>query len=298
MVGPLLVFGMLGGSVLLLIVAVSPPRVDLAAKVGQWDARRAHPTPRGRGEDVASLWSALVGRLEVALARRGIGFNRLRPDLEILGRSLEQHLSAKLMWALGGLLAPNVIVAVWWSAGLVVPLAVPAAGSLLLAAAGFMVPDLAVATAATQRRADLRRVLSCYLDLVHTSLAGGQGIGQSLERAAHVGTGWGFDMIQASLQHAKDSGTSEWEAFAELGKRTRMPELVELGGALGLVADEGSKVRASLAARASTLRKRRLAEMEGEAKTADQSMLLAQLVLAVGLMLFIGYPAMVAATSF
>ena len=73
-----------------------------------------------------------------------------------------------------------------------------------------------------------------------------------------------------------------------------MQELQDLGGALLLVADDGAKVRASLTARASTQRRRQLAEAEGEAAKADQSIQMAQVVLAVGFVLFLGYPAVVA----
>jgi hypothetical protein len=73
-----------------------------------------------------------------------------------------------------------------------------------------------------------------------------------------------------------------------------MPELQDLGGALQLVADDGAKVRASLTARAATARRRQLAEAEGEAAHADQSIEMAQVVLAIGFFLFLGFPAVVA----
>ena len=61
-----------------------------------------------------------------------------------------------------------------------------------------------------------------------------------------------------------------------------------------LVADDGAKVRQSLTARASTQRRRQLAEAEGAAAKADQSMEMAQVVLFIGFVLFLGFPAVVA----
>jgi tight adherence protein C len=125
------------------------------------------------------------------------------------------------------------------------------------------------------------------------SLAGGRGIPEALPTSARIGTGWAFELLQDTLEHARYVGTSPWAALADLGERTGMSELTDLGGALLLVADDGAKVRASLTARASTQRRRQLAEAEGEADKADQSSEMAQVVLAVGFVLFLGYPAVV-----
>ena len=60
-----------------------------------------------------------------------------------------------------------------------------------------------------------------------------------------------------------------------------------------LVADDGAKVRDSLSARAATQRRRQLAEAEGEAEKGDQSIGIAQVVLAIGFLLFLAYPAVI-----
>jgi hypothetical protein len=70
-------------------------------------------------------------------------------------------------------------------------------------------------------------------------------------------------------------------------------ELRDLAAALELVADDGAKIRASLSARAATLRSRELAEVEGKAGERSQSMLVAQLLLCAGFMVFLAYPAVI-----
>jgi len=59
-----------------------------------------------------------------------------------------------------------------------------------------------------------------------------------------------------------------------------------------------AQVRASLTARASTLRRRHLAEIESKAGRAEQSIGIAQVVLAIGFFVFMGFPAMYAVLDF
>jgi hypothetical protein len=73
----------------------------------------------------------------------------------------------------------------------------------------------------------------------------------------------------------------------------RVDELRDMAAALALVADDGAKVRDSLSARAASLRRRELAEIEGRAQARSQSMLVAQLLLATGFLIFLVYPAIV-----
>lgn len=284
----------LGGALCLLVYALVPPRPQLATAVSRWERQRSRQVEittttaetAGRGEQLGR-WMATF------LAQRGITFGKLRTDLALAGKTFETHLARKARYALVGLLLPSVFTSVLLAAGITPPLVLPAAGGLLLAVGFFMLPDLAVTQQADQRRHELRRALSCYLDLVAMSLAGGRGVPEALPTSARIGTGWAFELLQDTLEHAKYVGTSPWAALAELGERTGMSELADLGGALLLVADDGAKVRSSLTARASTQRRRQLAEAVGAAEKADQSIQMAQVVLAVGFVLFLGYPAVV-----
>jgi CHASE3 domain sensor protein len=68
-------------------------------------------------------------------------------------------------------------------------------------------------------------------------------------------------------------------------------ELRDLAAALALVAEDGAQVRESLSARAASMRQRELADVESRAAERSQSMLVAQLLLCVGFLLFLIYPA-------
>jgi hypothetical protein len=70
-----------------------------------------------------------------------------------------------------------------------------------------------------------------------------------------------------------------------------LEELVDLGNALALTADDGAKIRTSLSSRAETMRRRELSEIEGKAGQKSQSMLVAQVLLCAGFLVFLIYPA-------
>jgi hypothetical protein len=60
------------------------------------------------------------------------------------------------------------------------------------------------------------------------------------------------------------------------------------------VGDHGARVRETLAARATTLRRRALSDEEGNAAEADQAMRIAQVLLALGFLVLVAYPALAA----
>ena len=289
----LLAGGLLGGAVWLLVVAVRPPRVDLVAAAGRWERRR-HRYPTAE-EVSAGGRSDRFGRWLVRqAAHRGWQLTSLRADLALLDRTLEAHLVTKVVMAGAGLLLPTLTsAALVVGAGINVPMLGSLLVSLVLAGVFFLVPDYSVKQLAADRRADLRRALSCYLDLVAMSLAGGRGVPEALPTAAAVGQGWGFELLARTVATARSTGVTPWVALGELGERTGISELQDLGSALSLVAHDGAKVRESLSARASSQRRRQLTEAEGDAKKANQSMTVAQIVLALGFLVFLGYPAMV-----
>lgn len=288
----LLAGGLLGAAVWLLLIAVRPPRRDLVAAAGRWEHRRTRYPRTGEGGD-GSIKDRVGDWLSQAARKRGWKFQAISQDLAILDRPLEAHLVSKLMLMVFGLVLPTVLAGLLSWLGLGIPMVSGLVFGLILAAAFWFVPDLSVAEQASHRRSDLRRALACYLDLVAMSLAGGRGVPEALPSAAAIGQGWGFDLIGRTLDTARSSGQTPWMALADLGERTGLGELQDLGSALSLVANDGARVRESLSSRASSQRRRQLAEAEGDAKKANQGMSTAQIVLMLGFLLFLGYPAAV-----
>ena len=71
-----------------------------------------------------------------------------------------------------------------------------------------------------------------------------------------------------------------------------MDELSELAASVALAGAEGAKVRASLAAKATSIRSHALADAQADAEAMSERMSLPVVVLFAGFLLFVGYPAL------
>lgn len=293
MIAALLV-GSAGGIGLLAAAwALVPPRRDLASAVRRFDSQRA--SVRAPDLDDALAWRDKLGRWMAArVSARGLASPSLRADLALLDRTIESHLVSKVTTTAVGLMLPAVVLIVLAIAGVEVGFAIPGLAAIGLGAVFFFLPDLSAIQAAAKRRDEMRRALSCYLDLVSMALAGGRGAPEALPSAAGIGQGWAFELIADTLNHARYSGLTPWEALKNLGDRVQVAELRDLGNALNLVSDDGAKVKESLKARAATARSRQLAESEGSAEKASESIKNAHLLLGFMFLIFLGFPAVAA----
>jgi Flp pilus assembly protein TadB len=292
----LLAGALVGLGLLLLVLAVRPSRVGIAAGIARLDADRQ--APRMSVSDAIlsteglSDWRLRLGsRVAAALAARGLRVQSLRADLAVLGRSLEGFLASTVLFAVLGLLLGPLLVGAGMLVGVDLGLTVPLGLALLFALLCALLPLAAVRREAARRRQDFRHAVGAFLDLVSMNLAGGRGVPEALSAAASIGGGWPFARLRDTLAFARLQGLTPWAALGRLGDEVGLNELRDLSAALTLVADDGAKIRASLAARAATLRRRELAEMEGKAGQRSQSMLVAQMLIVMGYLLFLGYPA-------
>jgi tight adherence protein C len=216
----------------------------------------------------------------------------LRSDLSLVGRTVETHLALSVFSALFGGAGLLVLSGLLVSVIPDLPFSTPVVVALLGIVVGGLLPTVQAASRATVRRRDFRHVVGSFLDLVALNLSGGRGVPEALNSAASVSEGWAMVRIRDCLQSARLQGVTPWMALGELGEQTGVAELRDLSAALELVADDGAKVRQSLAARAASLRRRELADAEGRAQARSQSMLVAQMLLAVGFLIFLIYPAL------
>lgn len=226
------------------------------------------------------------------LEARGLALPaELRRDLALAGRSPSLHLAHTVLGAVGGFGFLLLAVALFSLAAPELGGATPLWAALLGALAGAAIPTLGVRSRADALRRHFRHVVGSFLDLVSMNLAGGRGVPEALQAAASVSPGWAMARVRDSLETARLQGVTPWSALGALGDETGVDELRDLSAALALVADDGAKVRQSLAARATSLRRRELADAEGRAQARSQSMLVAQLLLAMGFLVFLVYPA-------
>ena len=212
-------------------------------------------------------------------------------DLAVLGRSRETHLSEKVTLALVGLLLVPATTAVLGLGGAHLPLPVPLWGSIVCGAAAFWIPDLGIHAEAQERRRDFRHALGAFLDLVVVALAGGGGVETALEDAVSIGNGWAFDHLRHALERARLARETPWAALARVGDELGVPELAELAATVALAGTEGAKVRASLSAKAVSLRVHELTDAEASAQASTERMSLPVVLLFAGFLVFVGYPA-------
>jgi tight adherence protein C len=310
MTGIVLAGALSGIGLLLLVIALQRPqtrgsaapvalaRMDLE-RSRQREATLAAQVAGPRGPSALGPGTEPGARLQLAglLIRRqldaaGIRLPAsLRADLSLIGRSVETQLALTLFGALLGGVGLLVLSSLMVSVVPGMPVTTPVIIALVGVTVGGLLPTAQAASRATVRRRDFRHVVGSFLDLVALNLSGGRGVPEALNSAASVSNGWAMVRLRDCLQAARLQGITPWMALGELGAETGVAELRDLSAALELVADDGAKVRQSLAARAASLRRRELADAEGRAQARSQSMLVAQMLLAIGFLVFLIYPA-------
>jgi len=282
-----------GLGLFLLGLALHPPRPRLARRLAAFDAARRGANGHWDGpRDVPA--DGLRWRLGRWLARlcaeQGWEFSSLRKNLSLAGTPFEIYLATKVLLGVLGFVLGPVLGLLAGLLGLNVPVWIQAWLGVVLGVAFSFLPDLEIRQKASKRRRDFRHAIGSFLDLFAMNLAGGRGVPEALMTASDVGTGWAFWRIRDALASARITGQTPWHALGVLGEEVGVDELRDLSAALSLVAEDGAKVRESLVARAESLRRRELTDLEGQAGERSQSMLVAQLMLCAGFLLFLVFP--------
>ena len=294
---PITVGAVIGLGFYVLVRALMPSKRSAISQVARIDAMRArgsaYESARRQADTsrFGSLRAEVGQRVAEFYLQQGWEQRSLRADLAVLDRSWEKFLATKVLLGVAGLFFGPFLFAIVWTLAIADSPIIPVWLALLCAAVFFFLPDLEIRRDAAKKRRDLRRVIGAYLDLVSMSLAGGRGLPEALMAAAEISEGWANQRIRNALSDARITGVSQWQALGQLGEELGVEELKDLSASLALVADDGAKVRESLASRAETMRHRELAEIEGSAGEKSQSMLVAQLLLCAGFLVFLIYPA-------
>ena len=213
-------------------------------------------------------------------------------DLAVCHSSIARITTERLMYASICGAIPLVMYIATAFAGVAMSLPILLAASVALALLGFMLPILQLRSQAKMKRREIRTSLSAYLDLVSIMLAGGAGIESALVAASRVGDGPTFHLIADSLDVARATRRSPWEILAIEGERIGIDELPELAATIKLGGEQGARMTASLVAKASSMRAKQLAEVEADANAATERMGLPMVLLFMGFLVLLGYPAM------
>ncbi|AYG81183.1 hypothetical protein DWB77_03325 [Streptomyces hundungensis] len=295
--GPVLIGAVLGLGIYVLIRALTRTKRSAVSQIARIDAMRSSgsvytPRPEDHGTGrLSGLRSGVGARVAELYLRQGWEQRSIRADLAVLERGWERFLATKVLLGVAGLVFGPLLFVIVATLGFGSSPIIPVWLALMCGAIFFFLPDLEVRRDAADKRRDLRRVIGAYLDLVAMNLAGGRGLPEALMAAAEVSDGWALRRLRNTLADARITGTSQWLALGRLGEELGVEELKDLSSSLALVADDGAKVRESLASRAETMRHREMAEIEGAAGEKSQSMLVAQLLLCAGFLVFLIFPA-------
>jgi Flp pilus assembly protein TadB len=150
---------------------------------------------------------------------------------------------------------------------------------------------------ADRNRTELELATAVFLELVNVMIAGGAGVETAVKAAAEAGDGPGFSHLRVAVMRAHSSRTSYWESLASLGHETGVDCLIEVAHTMQLAGESGARVRSSLVTKASALRKRNLARVEHAAEQSTEKMGLPLVVLFMGFLGLVGYPAFSQALS-
>ena len=213
---------------------------------------------------------------------------RTRSDLAVMNRPMTAHLGNKVLLALAAF--------VWFPAMVGSPAsaaaaAYPSSWRCIAGVLGVLPARPGLHREAEERRRDFRHVTGAFLDLVAMNLAGGRGLPEALMAASSFGDHWAMVRLRQALSNARIMGWTPWEGIAVLGRELGIEELRDLASSLALAGDEGARIRQSLMARAESMRRKELVDIEGKAGESSQSMLIAQMLMCVAFLIFLAYPA-------
>lgn len=279
----------ISAGVLLIVTALAPARMPLHTALAR--LQEAQPVQVHAVASAGARPTDSIGRLLQRTAVGRLVVRRLAGDLRVTGTTAEQLLTRQVLSGLACLSIVPCCLALAMVAGVGVSLVFPLWLSALFGVGGFVLPAFEQRSKAHERRRSFRHALGCFLDLVAVRLAGGAGVESALSDSAAAGHGWAFIEFRQALAEARLMGEPPWTALARLGRDLQVPELGELAASAALAGDEGARVRASIVAKARALRTRGLTDAESNAQAASERMSLPIVLMLIGFIVFLGYPA-------
>ena len=207
------------------------------------------------------------------------------PDLTLLGRTPEDFVVSRLLWA------ASAVIAVTAAAGL---LAVPGpllpAAAAAGAAAGWILAIRWVHDQARARRRTLGLALAAWTQMASLMIRAGIKDEQAMRRAATAGDHWSFRLLSAAMDRAVANQTELWVGLEDLGNETDVTEIRQLAAELRLTETAGGSPADALLARAESLRQDELANQLSAAKAAKLKQDIVLASLGIVLVLYVIYP--------
>ncbi|OEJ21523.1 hypothetical protein AS594_38935 [Streptomyces agglomeratus] len=260
-----------GALIGLAVRAAWPARPDLASTLDRLDASKVATLLPAAGPDrTGSLPERVGARL---LGELGGRLTLPLKDLNLLRISPAEHLGKRFLFALYGLLLPQLLQALLALAGAGFPYAVPVLLSLALSGLFWFWPAKEVARNAAAARLVVRHAAASYLERVALARIANSGAAQALTQTAEVGDGWIFVRIRQVFHQAELAGVTVWDALKQLGEELDIAELTRPADTLALAGD-GAAVYTTLQAQARQLRIALLTDSKAQANAASAAMIL------------------------
>jgi hypothetical protein len=260
-----------GALIGLAVRAALPARRDLASALDHLDAGKVSPLlPTAAPNTTGSLPERVGNHL---LGELGGRLTLPVKDLNLLRISPAEHLGKRFLFALYGLLLPQLLQALLAMAGTSIPYAVPALFSLALGGLFWFWPGKEVARSAAAARLVVRHAAASYLERVALARIANSGAAQALTQTAEVGDGWIFVRMRQVFHQADLAGVTVWDALKQLGDELDIPELTRPADTLALAGD-GAAVYTTLQAQARQLRIALLSDAKAQANAASAAMIL------------------------
>lgn len=277
-----------GAGLGLLVVELLPGPPQLGAAL----ARLQTTTPTVTRAPVGSGVRDRAGRYLVDHHAQIPGMSIPRADLALIGKSPERFLFDKVAVALAVTLVMPYFAVIAVILGVPVPIPFILIGALLIGAIFYAAADADVKAKAKRLRGEADQALTAYLDLVALRRVGESGITESLEGAATMADGWVFVRLSDALQKARDEREAPWEGLRSLAEELDLPALRDISNIVALAGTDGAGIYAALRAKSSAMRTA-LGNAAAEA-AANATVKLSMIggLLALVLMILIGFPAM------
>lgn len=227
-------------------------------------------------------------RLLSELERR-MSWSKVEQDLALLGISREQHLTNRVISAVGGMGLSFVIFVI---AGGSLNFGVLLILMMACATGGWFFPMLRLKERSVAARRDWRRALTGMVELIRALVSAGSDIRSASVLASRSGTSPLLSELRRRVEQAVSRNEPLEGVFAALGAEIGVPELVDIASLMEMVNSGGIDPRLTMEAKSSTLRTAELADLRAEVAASTQHMSFPLVMMAFSFVTFLGYPAL------